>query len=66
MSGEDYQVFVITAFEDPFTKKYFISTIINKIGNKVMADSLAGHKISDVDRAYKYMDLKNRYLSALP
>ena len=34
-----------------------------------MADFLAGHKISDVDRAYWYMDpkdLKNRYLKALP
>jgi integrase len=50
-------------------RKYFISTIMNKIGDKVMADFLAGHKISDVDRAYWYMDpkdLKNRYLKALP
>jgi integrase len=50
-------------------RKYFISTIMNKIGDKVMADFLAGHKISNVDRAYWYMDpkdLKNRYLKALP
>jgi len=50
-------------------RKYFISTIINKIGDKVLADFLAGHKISDVDRAYWYMDpedLKRRYMKALP
>ncbi len=50
-------------------RKYFISTIMNKIGDKVMADFLAGHKISNVDRAYWYMDpkdLKKRYLKALP
>ncbi|MDX9694000.1 MAG: site-specific integrase [Methanothermobacter sp.] len=50
-------------------RKYFISTIINKIGDKVLADFLAGHKISDVDRAYWYMDpedLKRRYMRALP
>lgn len=50
-------------------RKYFISTIMNKIGDKVLADFLAGHKISDVDRAYWYMDpedLKERYLKALP
>jgi integrase len=50
-------------------RKYFISTIMNKLGDKVLADFLAGHKISDVDRAYWYMDsedLKNRYLKALP
>ncbi len=50
-------------------RKYFISTIINKMGDKVLADFLAGHKISDVDRAYWYMDpedLKKRYMKALP
>jgi len=50
-------------------RKYFISTIINKIGDKILADFLAGHKISDVDRAYWYMDpedLKRRYMKALP
>lgn len=50
-------------------RKYFISTIMNKLGDKVLADFLAGHKISDVDRAYWYMDpedLKKRYLKALP
>ena len=50
-------------------RKYFISTIINKLGDKVLADFLAGHKISDVDRAYWYMDpedLKRRYMKALP
>ncbi|MBC7118921.1 MAG: site-specific integrase [Methanobacteriaceae archaeon] len=50
-------------------RKYFISTIINKIGDKVLADFLAGHKISDVDRVYWYMDpedLKRRYMKALP
>jgi len=50
-------------------RKYFISTIMNKLGDKVLADFLAGHKISDVDRAYWYMDpedLKKRYMKALP
>jgi len=50
-------------------RKYFISTIMNKLGDKVLADFLAGHKISDVDRAYWYMDpesLKKRYMEALP
>ncbi|QUH24186.1 site-specific integrase [Methanobacterium alkalithermotolerans] len=49
-------------------RKYFISTIMNKMGDKVLADFLAGHKISDVDRAYWYMDpedLKKRYIKAL-
>jgi len=50
-------------------RKYFISTIMNKLGDKVLADFLAGHKISNVDRAYWYMDpedLKKRYMKALP
>ena len=50
-------------------RKYFISTIMNNIGDKTLADFLAGHKISDVDRAYWYMDpesLKKRYMEALP
>ena len=50
-------------------RKYFISNIMNKIGDKVLADFLAGHKISKVDKAYWYMDsedLKKRYIKALP
>ncbi|MGC9517439.1 MAG: tyrosine-type recombinase/integrase [Methanomicrobiales archaeon] len=50
-------------------RKYFISTIMNNMGDKTLADFLAGHKISDVDRAYWYMDpesLKKRYREALP
>ncbi|WJI08814.1 site-specific integrase [Methanobacterium sp. CWC-01] len=50
-------------------RKYFISTIINKIGEKVIADYLAGHKISSQDRTYwqaNPADLKNHYLKALP
>lgn len=50
-------------------RKYFISTIINKIGEKVMADYMAGHKINDQDRTYwraNPEDLKQHYLKALP
>ncbi|MCK9150501.1 tyrosine-type recombinase/integrase [Methanobacterium alcaliphilum] len=50
-------------------RKYFISTIMNKLGDKVLADYLVGHKLSGNDRAYWYPDeedLKKRYLKALP
>ena len=50
-------------------RKYFISTIINKIGEKTIADYMAGHKISDQDRTYwraNPEDLKKHYLKALP
>lgn len=50
-------------------RKYFISTIINTTGDHILADYLAGHKISDVKRAYWYADpkdLKRKYLKALP
>lgn len=50
-------------------RKYFISTIVNELGDKVLADFLAGHKIDDTTRAYWYMDpekLKKRYMKALP
>lgn len=50
-------------------RKYFISTIINKIGEKTIADYMAGHKISNQDRTYWQAnpeDLKNHYLKALP
>ena len=50
-------------------RKYFISTIINNIGDHILADYLAGHKIDDVKRAYWRADpekLKGRYLEALP
>lgn len=50
-------------------RKYFISTIINKIGAKTVADYLAGHKISEQDRTYWKADpedLKKHYLKALP
>lgn len=50
-------------------RKYFISTIINEISHKDEANFMAGHKISDVDRAYwfvKTKKLKEIYLKALP
>ena len=50
-------------------RKYFISTIINKIGAKTVADYMAGHKIDNQDRTYWKADpedLKNHYLKALP
>lgn len=49
-------------------RKYFISTIVNDLGDNILADFLAGHKIDDVKRAYWYYDpekLKKRYLKAL-
>ena len=33
-------------------RKYFISTIINSIGDHILADYLAGHKIPNIKRAY--------------
>lgn len=50
-------------------RKYFISTIINKIGEKIIADYMAGHKINNQDRTYwraNPEDLKKHYLRALP
>ena len=50
-------------------RKYFISKIINKSGNKIIADYMAGHNINKQDRAYweaKPEDLKQLYLKALP
>ncbi len=50
-------------------RKYFISTIINKVGEKTIADYLAGHKISSQDRTYWQAnpdDLKAHYMKALP
>lgn len=50
-------------------RKYFISTIKNSIGDYVIADFMAGHKLSNVDDVYWYRDsrqLKQRYLKALP
>ncbi|MEN6552883.1 MAG: site-specific integrase [Methanobacterium sp.] len=50
-------------------RKYFISTIMNKLHDKELADYLAGHTISSNDRAYWFVDptdLKERYLQALP
>ncbi|MCE7698305.1 MAG: site-specific integrase, partial [Methanobacterium paludis] len=50
-------------------RKYFISTISNKIGEKTIANYMAGHKISDQDRTYwrtNPEDLKKYYLKALP
>ncbi|MDO9044324.1 MAG: tyrosine-type recombinase/integrase [Methanobacteriaceae archaeon] len=49
-------------------RKYFISTIVNDLGDKILADFLAGHKIDDVTRAYWYFDpekLKKRYIKSL-
>ena len=50
-------------------RKYFISTVINKRGEKIMADFMAGHKIGKQDRAYWQAnpdDLKDHYKKALP
>lgn len=50
-------------------RKYFISTIINKTGEKIIADYMAGHKISPQDRTYWQAnpeDLKKHYLRVLP
>lgn len=50
-------------------RKYFISTIINKIGDHILADYLAGHKIDNVKRAYWHSEpeeLKKKYVKALP
>lgn len=50
-------------------RKYFISTIKNTIGDYVIADFMAGHKLSNVEDVYWYRDsreLKQRYLKALP
>jgi len=33
-------------------RNYFISKIINKTGEKIIADYMAGHKISEQDRTY--------------
>lgn len=50
-------------------RKYFISKIINKTGEKIIADYMAGHKISEQDRTYWMAnpdDLKKLYLRTLP
>lgn len=50
-------------------RKYFISTIINEIRYKDEANFMAGHTISNVDRAYWFVNpkkLKEIYLKALP
>ena len=50
-------------------RKYFISMIINKVGEKTIADYMAGHKINNQDRTYWQAnpdDLKAHYMKALP
>jgi integrase len=50
-------------------RKYFISTIINSLGDHILADYLAGHKIDEMKRRYWFADpedLKKKYLKALP
>jgi hypothetical protein len=50
-------------------RRYFISTIISRTGDSVLADFLAGHKISDQQRTYwraNPENLKERYLKVLP
>ncbi len=50
-------------------RKYFISTIINKTGDNVLAHFCAGHKVDEITGAYWYpdeADLKQRYLKSLP
>lgn len=46
-------------------RKYFISTIINNIGDHTLADFLAGHKIDNIKRTYWKADpekIKERYM----
>lgn len=50
-------------------RKYFISTIINEIGDHILADYLAGHKIDNIKRAYWIAGpevLKKKYMEVLP
>lgn len=50
-------------------RKYFISKMINKSGDKTIADYMAGHTINKQDRTYweaNPKDLKKLYLKALP
>lgn len=50
-------------------RRYFISTIISKTGDSVLADFLSGHRISDQQRTYwraNPENLKERYLKVLP
>lgn len=50
-------------------RKYFISKIINKSGDKTIADYMAGHAINAQDRTYweaNPNDLKKLYLKVLP
>jgi integrase len=50
-------------------RKYFITTVINKGGNKTFADYMAGHVINSQDRTYwkpSVDDLKKVYLKVLP
>ena len=50
-------------------RKYFISTIINSLGDHILADYLAGHKINEMKRRYWFADpedLKKKYMKALP
>jgi site-specific recombinase XerD len=50
-------------------RKYFISTIVNEIGDWELANFLVGHKIPDVNKAYWYVNpekLKQKYQKILP
>ena len=50
-------------------RKYFISTFINKKGEAIVANFMAGHKISEIDRVYWLAnsdDLKKMYTKILP
>lgn len=50
-------------------RHYFITTIIDEIGDYSLANYLAGHKISDQDRTYwrpNPKNLRKKYLRALP
>lgn len=50
-------------------RKYFISTIINELGDHILADYLAGHKIDSIKRAYWKAGpdvLKKKYMEVLP
>lgn len=49
-------------------RKYFVTTIIDKVKNQVLADYLVGHKIDPVRRAYwitSSEELKKNYTEAL-
>lgn len=50
-------------------RHYFITTFIDDVGDYIVANYLAGHRISDQDRTYWRSNpkkLRQKYLKALP